>query len=367
MAKNNRRPDSGEQGWQATGYRMEDAPCNHAIPVNDRNDTGFVQSDRGEDWRSDPFADNAVDEGLRSERSRSLDQRDSDFWSGPESGNIEREGKHKNTALEKVKKKRSVNQRVLAGFLIALAVLLAAAAALVLLIPRAGTIAIEGNTVYTDEDICRIAGVREGVNLLFLNEAEIQKRIDADRYLVFVRVEKQMPDKLTIVVRERIQFSWLRWNGITYVMDARGMVLEESGDMEAIPAMMKMSGMSVTRCAVGKQLEVSRSGEMDFYRSLCSELKAMGLTALVQECDVTDMEGIRIRVRGSGAADYFWVRLGDTADLHARLRAMTMVRDWLLEGKETGYPAVNVDGEGRQYLGTIDVSEAKNPTYRPPK
>ena len=217
------------------------------------------------------------------------------------------------------------------------------------------------------QDICRIAGVREGANLLFLNEAEIQKRIDADRYLVFVRVEKQMPDKLTIVVRERIQFSWLRWNGIAYVMDARGMVLEESGDMEAIPAMMKMSGMSVTRCAVGKQLEVSRSGEMDFYRSLCSELKAMGLTALVQECDVTDMEGIRIRVRGSGAADYFWVRLGDTADLHARLRAMTMVRDWLLEGKETGYPAVTVDGEGRQYLGTIDVSEAKNPTYRPPK
>ena len=46
---------------------------------------------------------------------------------------------------------------------------------------------------------------------------------------------------------------------------------------------------------------------------------------------------------------------------------MTMVRDWLLEGRETGYPVVTTDGEGRQYLGTIDVSEAKNPTYRPPK
>ena len=31
------------------------------------------------------------------------------------------------------------------------------------------------------------------------------------------------------------------------------------------------------------------------------------------------------------------------------------------------YPVSVTDGEGRRYLGTIDVSEAKNPTYRPPQ
>ena len=57
MARNSRRPDQGEQGWQKTGYRMEDAPCNHAMPVNDQNDTGFVQSDREGDWQMDLIVD----------------------------------------------------------------------------------------------------------------------------------------------------------------------------------------------------------------------------------------------------------------------------------------------------------------------
>ncbi|MBR5344396.1 MAG: FtsQ-type POTRA domain-containing protein [Clostridia bacterium] len=367
MARNSRRPDQGEQGWQKTGYRMEDAPCNHAMPVNDQNDTGFVQSERGGDWQMDPFADNAVDEGLRSERSQNLDVRDSDFWSGPDRDNIERGGKHKDISLEKVKKKRTVNQRVLIGLVATILILLAVAAALVMLIPRIKTIAVEGNTGYTAEEICRIAGVRTGDNLLFLNEKDIETRINSDRYLIFVRVEKQLPDRLTLVVKERTQFAWLRWNGITYVMDARGMVLEESGDMEAIPAMMKMSGVSVTRCTVGKQLEVSRSGELEFYRSLCTELKAMKLIDLVQECDVIDMDAIRLRVQGADNRDYFWVRLGDTGSLHARLRAMTMVRDVLLEGGVDGCPVAVTDGEGRRNMGTIDVSDQKNPTYTPPQ
>lgn len=367
MARNSRKPDAVEQGWQSTGYRMEDAPCNHAMPVNDQNDTGFIQSDRGEDWRSDPFDDNAVDEGLRSERSQSLDQRDSDFWNGPDSVNIDRGGQHKDTALEKIKKKRTVNQRVLLGFSAVLLTLLIAAAALVLIIPRAKTITVEGNQNFTAEDICRIAGVRVGDNLLFLNAKDIEKRIDAERYLVFVRVEKQMPDRLTIVVKERTQFGWFRWNGITYVMDPRGMVLEESGDMDAVPAMMRMSGLSVTRCALGKQLEVSRSGELDFYRSLCTELKAMKLTDLVLECDVIDLDAIRLRVQAGNSSDYFWVRLGDTKDLHARLRAMTMVRDVLLQGGVDGCPSSVQDGDGRRNMGTIDVSDQKNPTYTPPQ
>ncbi len=354
-----KRQEAGrvDQGWQASGYRMEDAPCNHAIPVSDRNDMGYVEPDREEAWQGDPFGDNAVDEGLRQERSDSLVTHASDFWDGPARASIERAPDHrKRTGLEKTKKKLTINQKVLIGFCTAVVIGLVAVVVVFSILPRISDIRVEGLSVrpdgtrrFTDEQVWSLAGIRPGDNLLSVDEEKARRGINADRYLVFVRLEKQWPNQLTLVVREREQFAYTEYNGIIYVLDSNGMVLEESGDLSAVPDMLKINGFDVMRANRGSHLVIRRAGQLEFFRNLCTQLRVMGLTAVIRVCNLASLDSIYLTT-----ADGFSVHLGDAGQLHEKLRAMTLVLDWVRDPANGGFTG-----------GTIEVSQPDSPSFQP--
>lgn len=347
-----RQDENRNQEWQRSGYRMGDAPCNHAIPVSDQNDTGYVEPNREEAWQGDPFADDAVDEGLREERAESLESHSSDFWDGPAKGRIERDPEHrKQTTLEKIKKKLSINQKVIVGFISAVAVALVIVAVLFVLVPRITEIRVEGlsGQRYTAEAVCEMAGIHQGDNLLTVNEAKAKEGVNANRYLVFVRLEKQWPNQVTLVVREREQFAYTEYNGIIYVMDSSAVVLEESGDLGAVPDMLRVTGFDIMRANIGERLVLRRSAQMDFYRNLCVQLKVMDLTGVVRACNLARTESIYLTT-----ADGFSVYLGDTTQLHEKLRAMTLVLDWVRDPENGGYTG-----------GTIEVSQPEKPSFQP--
>ena len=350
MARNTQDPGHGDQGWQRSGYRMEDAPCNHATPVSDQNDTGYVEPNREEPWQGDPFGDDGVDEALRDERSSSLITHSSDFWNGPAQVNIERSPEQrKQTAMEKIRKKLSVNQKVVIGFLTAIGCLIVAGVAVFSLLPRIRVIEVQGNSRFTDEQIWDLAGIHPGDNLLNINEEKAKAGIDSQRYLVFVRLEKQWPNQVTLVIREREQFAYTVYNGMTYVMDANAMILEESGDPNAVPDMLEIRGFDVMRSYMGSRLEVRRTGQIEFYRSLCTQLKVMDLSRTVRTCNLASLESIYLYT-----ADGFSVHLGDTSKLHEKLRAMTMVLEWVRDPENGSYTG-----------GTIEVANPGEPTFRP--
>ncbi len=333
--------------WQTYGYRMEDAPCEHVVPVNDRNDTGYVQTDR-DHGPQDPLDDGAVDESLRGERSENVNPGESEFWNGPTQGNIERGNDRKQTALEKIRKKLSVNQKVIVSFLAFVAVALIAAVIFLGTVPRIRTIDVEGNTIFTDAQICDLAGIHKGDNLLFVRADDAVAGINRERYLVASRVETHWPDRVVIVVKEREPAAWLRHNGITYVIDSHGMVLDKTGDMTVIPDLLEVTGLKITRQPqLGSVLTVSAPWQLAFLRTLCVEMKAMKLTDLVRACDLEDLQLC--------TSDGCWVRLGSTDEIHQKLRVMTMVRNWLLDGEP-----MKISG------GTIDVTNPREPTYEPP-
>ena len=353
MARNSQKKNErADQGWQRAGYRMEDAPCDHATPVSDQNDTGYVEPERGEGWQADPFGDDAVDETLRDERSSSLNAQSSDFWSGPARDDIERDpGHRKQIDLEKkARKKLSVNQKVVIGFLTGIAVLLAAAVVIFLLVPRVRVIEVEGNVNRTDREICDLAGIHTGDNLMSISEEKAAAGINSDRYLIFVRLEKQWPDLVTLVVREREMIAYTVCNAITYVMDQNGMILEESGDPGVIPDLLEIRGFDVSRDPyVGSRLEVRRTGQLEFYRNLCTQLKVMDLTGTIRTCNLSSLDSIFLYT-----VDGFSVHLGDTDHLHEKLRAMSLVLDWLRDPENGGHTG-----------GTIEVANYSEPTYRP--
>ena len=159
-------------------------------------------------------------------------------------------------------------------------------------------------------------------------------------------MDKQLPDKVVIQVKERIPAAAVKYCGILYTMDNRGMVLEESLDTETETGLVLVSGMGIHDCRVGQVLNLNDAQQMQTFTEILVELKVMSALNRVKELDLSNMDNLFI-VSTNG----FTVRLGTVDNLHAKLRSMLLTLDHLTR---EGY-------EG----GTVDVSAPVNPTYTP--
>ena len=345
--KRDNTPPRGRAPWQNQGYRMEDSPCEHVEAVNAQNDSGFRHPQDPEAWRDDPFHDEAVDENLRASRSADLDSHDSAFWVGPDKApkeaEIERQRK-KSTVLEK--KPPSVNRRI---FRVALPVFLALIALIFIgfrLFYSVRTITVVGNERIPTARVLELSGVRIGQNLLTVTDEKVAEGFRPERYLILVSVKKDRSGHVTIYVREREYRAYLQYCGITYLLDGRGMVLEQYADADIRPALLKVEGRDIREIQTGQIVALNKPEQLTIYVNVAMELKAMGLTDAVAELYVTNPTNLYL-----ATADGYSVRLGDANRIHAKLRAMTLVRSELAKNGAVS--------------GTIDVSRPAEPTYIP--
>ncbi len=353
-------PPRASASWQEGGYRMEDSPCEHVEAVNARNDSGFRHPQDPEAWRDDPFRDEAVDEKLRSGRSADLDSRSSAFWIGPDKAPQEAEierGRKKSTVLEK--KPPSVNRRIFGIAIPVFLVLIALVFAGIRLFYSVRTITVVGNQRIPAERILELSGVRVGQNLLSLSDEKIAEGLKPERYLILVSVKKdQSSGAVTLYVREREHRAYLQYCGITYVLDGRGMVLEQDVEElesnkaeddaepeESLPPL-KIEGMDIRSIQLGQVVALNKPEQLTIYINVAMELKALGLTEVVTELYVTSPTNLYL-----ATTDGFSVHLGDSNRIHAKLRAMTLVQAELSKSGIT--------------TGTIDVARPAEPTYIP--
>ena len=163
---------------------------------------------------------------------------------------------------------------------------------------------------------------------------------------------------MTLYVREREHRAYLQYCGITYILDGRGMVLEQNAEemntenhaegdaAEFVLPPLKIEGMDIREIQTGQIVALNKPEQLTIYISVAMELKAMGLTEVVSELYVTNPANLYL-----ATTDGFSVHLGDANRIHAKLRAMTLVQ---AELRKTGVTT-----------GTIDVSRPAEPTYIP--
>ncbi|MBR6954138.1 MAG: FtsQ-type POTRA domain-containing protein [Clostridia bacterium] len=355
MARREEQTGSGgpNLAWQQGGYHMQDSPCEHAVPINEQNDTGYLPVSPDSRDRGNPFDDGAVDEDLRKQRSRSVEAHDSTFWIGPgqapEDAVIQREprdkGKGRNTS--------------------ALKALLCIGAALVLMV--VGTmifmhlrytirqIRVEGNSECSDQEVIAASGISVGMNMLTVDREKVEKNLAANSSLLrLISVKWDDSGTLVLTVRERHRASYITCNGIICILDNHGMVLQENvqianlqdGEPDPLEGLVRVEGFSVRYYRKGRVLELYNQKQMDAYWDAMLEIQVMSLTDVVEVLYVTDTDNLYLATR-----DGFSVRLGDSEDMHAKLRAMQLTVRWLQENGKAG--------------GTVDVSNPVEPTWIP--
>lgn len=312
-----------------------------------------------------PFEEPEQAPELREKRSENLYSRDEPFWErvvdAPDaSGDFRRDVNYWNhpdvmdtdrllhvdndTALQKVGK--FLGSDAVKKVIGIVAVVVLVAIALFGTVFRVHAIHVSGNTTVTDEAIIRLSGLKVGQSSMTIDDEEVMRKIESNRYLRCTLVDVQW-NAVTLHVKERVPAVYINHNGMIVTLDNRGFVLEESLASETgYESLVKVSGMNVRRCALGQQIALQSANQLEAYTQILVELKAMKGIDLLRELDMSSMDSIYLTTR-----DDFFVRLGSEDDLHAKLRAFLITREKVLQ---MGYAK-----------GTIDVTDPGRPTYLP--
>lgn len=332
------------RGWN-TGNQppVGDKPYNAESPFEEPEQAPELRQNRSESLytRDEPFWNRVVD----TDRAGQPQHRDANYWNHPDVMDTDcMLHVDSDTKLQKLKK--FLGSGTTKKFLLVTAIVVVIAFILYSTLFQVRRIVVRGNTTIPGQDIVRLSGLKVGQNSLTIDDEEVMRKIESNRYLRCTLVDVQW-DSVTIHIKERVPAVWINHNGMSVLMDNRGYVLEESlTSYSSYDNLVKVIGLDVRRTALGQTISLNSPTQLETYTQILVELKAMKGLDMLSELDMTSMDSIYLATR-----DGFYVRLGSEDSIHEKLRAFMITRDKVIE---MGYSS-----------GTIDVTDPGRPTYSP--
>ena len=207
-------------------------------------------------------------------------------------------------------------------------------------------IAVVGNDTISFQEVVSAAGLDGNASFFSLNEEKIRAGIDQNRYLVFEKMEKEFPSGVTIYVRERKPCANVQVMGITYLLDAEGMVLERLGSGALEDSLLTVTGFQAKEVSVGRRIVPGTAAQLSAYQALIDELYQQNFQNQVAELNLSDPDSLYLVTM-----DGYTVHLGDTQELRAKI------------GTVRGVVAKLRDMQ--RYGGVIEASVPAVATYTP--
>ncbi len=208
-------------------------------------------------------------------------------------------------------------------------------------------VAVVGNTNIPNEIILSSAGINSSSNYFNINEEEIAKNIDSNRYLKYLSMEKRFPNGLTIYVKERIPAACINYIGIMYILADDGVVLETTKRSDITGGLVSITGLDIQNIRVGSLPEVRKIDKLASCIDLLRELIEQGVINNVSLISFTDTN-IYLSLR-----DNYTINLGDGNYLRAKIGT---ARGVLIELRKQ-----NLNN------GIIEATKPGEATFRPEK
>jgi len=189
------------------------------------------------------------------------------------------------------RKKQEKNRRPSSGVAVRLIIMLAVVAAIVFGVAiffKVTTIEVQGNTLYSAEDVIAASGIEPGDNLLLVNKATTAGNILAALpYVEEVRgIVRSLPDTVVIQIQEsEASFAVQTDVNTTWLVNSRGKALEKvEGELpEGQPQIL---GVSVKAPAAGMTVTAVEQSRLDAALAVLSTLTADNLRFAVLSEDV---------------------------------------------------------------------------------
>ena len=207
---------------------------------------------------------------------------------------------------------------------------------------KVGTIVVDGNGRYTDQEVEEASGVRTGDNLLLLNKYAVDRRLREQLpYIEDIHISRKLPDTLLVEVTEFTTTYALPRGEMVWLMSGTGKIVDActAEEAEGLPA---IDGLDLPELAVGVWIG-DLDAENTFQReSLLELLKALEAADTVDQVQAIHLDSAAELVMDY--ADRFAVKMPYGADYDKMLLFVRTVMD-TLETNETGVIDLTTEGE----------------------
>lgn len=241
--------------------------------------------------------------------------------------------RYRNSARRRSKRRRQRQSEYRqTGVLTKLLIMLAVVAAIVLGVAiffRVHTVDVQGNTIYSKEQVVKASGVEAGDNLLMVNRAAVAGRIKAMMpYVRDVSVSPMLPDTVVIKVKESDVAVLIQSDiGADWYMNTDGRIMGSS--VEGFRGqVIKLDGVTLTAPKTGEQAAASE-GQSENLNAALQVVRQLEGTGLMNQITSLDAEksfnlilycGTRLEILLGGTEEleykiqYLQVILEDLAD-----------------------------------------------------
>lgn len=361
---NDPRPNAPDNWYQPSSIRSDPTPPDgywgtepppSAAPVNRMNDTGYDPTLNYEDIPPEADIDglhsSGVDPNLADVRSTNVSDPHASFWEKGKknaTGNVSTPPASQtglSGPLPSTEKKLPLRSIIFS--IIAFVCVVLIALTWIQLEFRIREIHVGGTLKnYTKEQIVSIAGVKPGDNAVF-TKLEVERKLNKQTWLHVISTSFR-DHVYYIEVFEREPIAYTDYGGEYYLVDMRGMVLEKVAKKSIPDHLVGLPFLNLHSCHPGMHLDTTSPETFNTIYYLLREIHIMGLQDMLSSVTLTNLEAITGETR-----DGYFIRLGTNAYLHEKLRALTLVHDNLVRIGRVG--------------GTIDVTNAAKPSYKPPE
>lgn len=239
-------------------------------------------------------------------------------------------------APEKKPRKRGVLFAPIAFLLVCISLIMAMS-----IFFRVNEIIVEGNSVYTDEEIIEASGVDTGDNLFFINQIFMGSRLTSRLpYLQTATIARVLPDKVVITVTESKSTACVYAGDTLWMIDHTCKLMGTTTELEAQPlGFVIVKGVEPIDPVVGDiiALGVEEEAKVSYLSEILTEIDVRELNGKVADLDMSSVANPTFTYDGR-----FLVKLGSKNDTAHKFGVLLSAVEQLSEGDR----------------GTIDLSMA---------
>ncbi len=222
---------------------------------------------------------------------------------------------------------------------------------LLLILPtfRVTKIEVEGNSLYTAEEIIAASGLTVGQELFSVDKAAVRENIwewDEKQIIDTIGIGCY-PGKILIRVSEKPNVMYTEFAGKYISLDRNFRVLCESTEESDFAAFLKVELPAIASAAVGKNINFRNADvSLSYITELIDGLESAGMLSKVSSLDFSQKYSVSYVMENSCRVEF-----GKVCDTTAKLALVEQI--------------LSAKGETMAPLSVIDVSDMQKPTYRP--
>lgn len=183
----------------------------------------------------------------------------------------------------------------------------------------------------TWQQVAASAGIMPSSTYFSLREDKIKSNINANRFLVYERMQKVFPNSVILYVKERIPVASIDYIGVSYIMGDDGLILGRAGQTTKDSSLIRVSGLALRDIREGKLPLSIKDGQIESCVALVKEIYAQGFETEIREINLSEPASIYMTTN-----DGYSVHIGDTSYLKPKIGTVRAVLPRLRSMGRTG-------------------------------